>query len=208
MEFKEIIPPSGKWNKVEVKPSPGKGIGVFATKKIKQGEALCWYDGILCQVYDKNWNNIAPVFITGKGGYNQATKEFNNQYDVLAGTTKEFRKGGVASLINDFSTSNNGEEIYKNIINKNYNCDKQIKYDENGFKSYIVIAGRNIEKGEELYVPYGEMYWTDVDKKWTEEDIKKILDKINENYNQEHNSIDDYINRANIVKEIKDFWLD
>ena len=202
-DFKEITPPSGKWNKVEVKPSPGKGLGVFATKKIKKGEAICWYDGIICRIYNKDWTNIAPVLITGKGGYNQNT----NDTDVIAGTTKPLRKGGVASLINDYSTTNDYDEIGKNLLNKKYNCDRQIIYDENGnFKSYIVIAEKNIDIGEELYVYYGVDYWTNTDIKWSEEKIKNIVKEQNKDYNQEHNSIDDYIRRAEIVKTLKSWW--
>lgn len=204
-DFKEIIPPSGKWNKVEVKPSPNKGNGVFATKKIKKGEAICWYDGILCKIHNDDWTNIVPALISGKTGYNQNT----SHNEVLAGTTKEFRKGGVASLINDYSTTNDINEIRMNMLNKKYNCDRQIKYDENGnFKSYMVIAERNINIGEELYVYYGVNYWTDTGKKWTDEDIKNIVHSQNTDYKQDHNNIQDYIDRAEIVKTLKKFWLD
>ena len=205
MDFEVITPPSGKWNKVEVKPSPGKGNGVFATKKIKKGEAICWYDGVFCKVYDKYWMNNAPVFITGKTGYNQNTKYYPDKdyYDCLAGTTRELRKGGVASLINDYSNSADPEVILKNLLYKRYNCDKQITYDEDGnFKSYIVVAEKNIELGEELFVCYGDKYWTCADKKWKEEDIKNIVQEKNPDYSQSHNSIEDYITRAKIVKNL------
>lgn len=202
-EFKKITPPSGKWNKVEVKPSQGKGNGVFAIKKIKKGEVICWYDGILCKILNDDWDNIVPALITGRIGYNQNTR----RNEVIAGTTKEFRKGGVGSLINDYSTSNDVNEIRKNLYEKKYNCDREIKFDENGnFKSYMVIAERNIDIGEELYVYYGEMYWTDIDKKWGDEDIKNIVKEQNTDYNQEHNSIDDYVKRAEIVKTLKEWW--
>ena len=202
-DFKEIIPPSGKWNKVEVKPSQGKGNGVFATKKIKKGEAICWYDGILCKIYDDDWYNVVPALITGRTGYNQNT----NQNEVLAGTTQHLRKGGVASLINDYSNTNDINEIRMNLLNKKYNCDRQITYDENAnFKSYFVIAERNIDIGEELYVYYGVDYWTNADKKWTEEFIKNIVQEQNKDYNQEHNTLQDYIDRANIVKTLKSWW--
>ncbi len=202
-DFKEITTPTGKWNKVEVKPSPNKGNGVFATKKIKKGEAICWYDGILCKIYDDDWTNVVPVLITGKGGYNQNT----SPNEVLAGTTQHLRKGGVASLINDYSTTNDINEIRMNLLNKKYNCDRQIKYDEDGnFKSYIVIAERNIDIGEELYVYYGVDYWTNLDKKWTDEDIKIIVQKQNTDYKQEHNTLQDYIDRANIVRNLKSWW--
>ena len=202
-DFKEITAPTGKWNKVEVKPSPNKGNGVFATKKIKKGEAICWYDGILCKIYDNNWNNVVPALISGKTGYNQHTSHTN----VIAGTTQHLRKGGVASLINDYSTTNDINEIRMNLLNKKYNCDREIKYDEDGnFKSYIVIAERNIDIGEELYVYYGVDYWTNYGKKWSDEDIKNIVQVQNKYYNQDHNTIQDYIDRANIVKNLKSWW--
>lgn len=207
MDFKVIEAPSGKWNKVEVKKSQGKGNGVFAIKKIKKGEAICWYDGICCKVYKNEWQNIASVWITGKSGYNQNTKITNEWTDVLAGITQPLCKGGVASLINDYSNSNDPMVVYQNVKNKKYNCDKQITYDEdNNFKSYIVIAERNIDVGEELFVCYGEMYWTHPEKKWKDEDILKLVHKQNKNYKQDNNSIQDYIDRANIVKDLKEFW--
>lgn len=211
MDFKEIIPPAGKWNKVEIKESPGKGLGVFTVKDIKKGEALCWYDGICCGFEDQIWANVAPVFITGKSGYNQNVNSGNNfthkiYNHVLAGTTNGFRKGGVASLINDYSTTNDPNIIRKNLKEKRYNCDKQIRYDGKEFRSYIVFAERNISKGEELFVCYGHMYWTNLEMKWKDSDILNLVHKQNEMYNQEHNTLQDYKRRAEIVKTLNPWW--
>ena len=62
-----------------------KGLGVFATRKIKRGEFCCWYDGIMCGNY------LNTLLITGEHGYAQETNR-----GWIAGIRTPTRPGGVA----------------------------------------------------------------------------------------------------------------
>ena len=70
--FKVVDVPNGKFNKIEVKESKcvgssiGKGLGVFATKKINKGEIICWYDGIFISIKDMDFLNEIVAIVSGK----------------------------------------------------------------------------------------------------------------------------------------------
>jgi len=170
-DFNVVDVPNGKFNKIEVKESNGKGMGVFATKKINKGEIICWYDGIFISIKDMNVLNEIVAIVSGKNGYNQhITKN-----ECIAGFTKVFRKGGCAQLVNDYSTTTDEEEVLKNIINGKYNCRPEMTYDNEGkFKHLFFIASRNIKEGEEIYYPYGAPFWKNTGDESIEETVKEL----------------------------------
>jgi hypothetical protein len=43
----EVLDTSGLELRVEVRPSPVHGLGVFATEKIEAGDRICYFDGDL-----------------------------------------------------------------------------------------------------------------------------------------------------------------
>ena len=191
--FRIVDIPNGNFNKVEVKESKGKGLGVFATKKIKQGEIICWYDGIFVSIKQMEAQNVIPTLIVGKNGYTQFLSSNN---ECIAGFTKVFRNGGVGQLINDYSTTTDPNEELINIITKKYNCDMEIKYDDKGnFKYLYFIAERNIREGEEILHHYGVHYWESIGS----EETFTYMKKINPNYNLKNDRTFDYVNRAFIV---------
>ena len=190
--FRIVDMPNGKFNKVEVKESKGKGLGVFATKKIKKGEIICWYDGILVSIKQIEALNEIPSLIVGKNGYNQ----FLSKNECIAGFTKVFRNGGVGQLINDYSTTTDPNEEKINILTNKYNCDMERKYDDKGnFKYLYFIAGRNISEGEEILHHYGVHYW----KNTGSQELFTNMIKINPKYNLKNDSMSDYLIRAFIV---------
>jgi len=197
-DFKLTDMPIGKFNKIEVKESSGKGLGVFASKNIKKGEYICWYDGIYVsneaglELKDRN---LISNLITGKLGYGQNLSKGN---DVIAGFTKEFRKGGVAQLVNDYSKTTDEYESYKNVRDKKYNSDMERIYDASGnFKYLYFVAVKNIKKGEEILHYYGVDYW----KNNGDSKLFKIVCGIPE-YNLDNNHINDYLNRAIISSKL------
>jgi SET domain-containing protein len=191
-DFRITDMPNGKFQ-VEVKESIGKGLGVFATKKIKKGEIICWYDGIFMKVQNENLQNTIPTLVVGKNGYNQ---HLDANGSIIAGFTKEFRKGGVAQLVNDYSTTTDIHEEFKNISSGKYNCDKDYIYDSNGnFKYLYFIATKTIKEGEEILHHYGTHYWD-----WTGDDsIFTETKKITSDYNTNNNTMRDFVKRAIIV---------
>ena len=195
-DFRIVDMPNGKFN-VEVKESIGKGLGVFATKKIKKAEIICWYDGIFMKVQDKDLQNIIPTLVVGKNGYNQHIDANGN---IIAGFTKEFRKGGVAQLVNDYSTTTDIHEELKNISSGKYNCDKEYIYDSNGnFKYLYFIATKNIQQGEEILHHYGTHFWD-----YTGDDsIFTYIKKKASDYNTNNDSMRDFVKRAFIVNKFR-----
>jgi len=205
MDYKLITPPIGKWDKVEIRQAGHKGNGVFAKKNIKKGEVLCWYDGIHLFPKDKDFINIYPAFVSGKTGYNQNIKDG----EVIAGFPYEYRKGGIAQMINDYDTTADVSEINKNISEGKYNVENSLAYDSDGnFKYFYSFASRKIKAGEELLRLYGEMYWTDNERKWTPTIIKHICNDICkiEEYNLGCDGVEDYLYRCSLMGKVIKWW--
>jgi SET domain-containing protein len=191
--FRIVDMPNGNFNKVEVKESKGKGLGVFATKKIKSGEIICWYDGIFVSINQIKALDAIPTLITGKNGYSQ----FLSENECIAGFSKVFRNGGVGQLINDYSTTTDPNEELINMRTKKYNCDMERKYDDKGnFKYLYFIALKNIKKGEEILHHYGVYYWENIGDP---EAFTKMM-KLIPFYNIKNDSMRDYVIRARIVE--------
>ena len=78
---------------VEVRPAPGKGNGVFATRTIKKGQVCCFYDGILIepnlwQGFKEGMTRLTllGVLISGEHGYNQQFDKHN----IISGYVQQF----------------------------------------------------------------------------------------------------------------------
>jgi hypothetical protein len=141
-------PPYIKSYPVEVRPSEGKGNGVFATRNIPRGTVVCWYDGIMMA------DSAAALLITGKQGYNQLVNDF-----VVAGFPEMMHKGGCAQLINDYATEyEEGDLKYRKHINVNIDFGGAEEMD-GGRSSIAFITTKKIKKGSELFYHYGQGYW-------------------------------------------------
>ena len=109
-------PKIGKLKKgypVEVKPAGIKGNGVFATRDIKRGEILCFYDGIVCP------GSVFSGLISGDYGYGQSYNEVVSQGKTIAGFPECLRDGGCAQLCNDASTTYTDDTDLKYLKNIN-----------------------------------------------------------------------------------------
>lgn len=132
---------------VEVRPAGSKGLGVFATRRIRRGELCCWYDGMLCP------NRMFATAVTGDFGYAQST--VNDQ--VIAGFRTMLRPGGCAQLCNDASTEYIDMTDLKYL--KHINVTKALYSEASGGKAMIFFATKPIAKGDELLYSYGAEYW-------------------------------------------------
>ena len=142
---------------VEVKPSPGKGMGVFATRNIKRGDVCCYYDGIIAPP-------IIGVWTTGRHGYTQFVgQEDDGDSLTIAGFPKELAKGGVAQLCNDAATDYDDDKDLNYL--KHINVREYIFTKDNQHCS-VFRATKRIKKGQELFYTYGASYWKGKKKRW------------------------------------------
>ena len=148
-------PKIGKLKKgypVEVKSAGIKGNGVFATRDIKRGEILCFYDGIVCS------DLTVGTLMSGSHGYNQSYGEASTYRELrtvgrsIAGFPECLRDGGCAQLCNDASTTYTDEKDLKYLKNINV---KEV-YSGNTF---VFCASKRIKKGQEILYSYGPQYW-------------------------------------------------
>jgi hypothetical protein len=133
---------------VEVKSAGDKGMGVFATKNIKQGDICCYYDGIICD------GSKSALLITGEYGFSQALPRSSR---VLAGFRSQIRHGGCAQMCNDASTTYTDNKDLTYL--KNINVEEYSGYDDSGQPFFCFVATKRIKKGEELLYSYGNGYW-------------------------------------------------
>ena len=152
---------------VEVKPSPGKGNGVFATRTIKQNQICCFYDGIVINAGVAGMT--LAMMSSGEHGYNQNIPDKLER--CIGGFPFQARPGGCAQLCNDVSMdyTDNAANYAKSNIKPVMHIMK------NGLPLLIFLAKRNIYEGEELLYHYGKEYWeTHVMKQTDEYEFNKF----------------------------------
>jgi len=119
---------------VEIKPSKltNAGDGLFATKSIKKDEFICWYSGVY----------LSKEFI--ENGYYES--------DYL------FQPRGRNKLVIDASDPNScyGRYINDSLSKMKKNSDFESYADTH---SAAIIATKNIRKGSEIYISYGNNFW-------------------------------------------------
>ena len=160
-------------NKVEARPSPVHGTGVFATRTIKKGELVTMYPG------------DAVLDIKGNGKANVAASEKLLEFcDNSMPKLKEILKGqreyrcnvsgtvgiygfpGFAEdpaylghMINDSATAcadPRSIPVYMAATEKKSNC----KFHACAKNRHIaILATKKIKKGRELFISYGWAYW-------------------------------------------------
>ncbi|XP_038589969.1 N-lysine methyltransferase KMT5A-A-like [Micropterus salmoides] len=121
---------------MEVQHIEGKGRAVFATRCFQKGEYVVEYYGDLLQITDAKKREAEYAQNPATGCYMYYFQYLCKTYCVDA--TKESDRMG--RLINH---------------SKNGNCQTKL-HDINGVPHLILVASRNIDKGEELLYDYGD----------------------------------------------------
>ncbi|XP_030598010.1 N-lysine methyltransferase KMT5A-A [Archocentrus centrarchus] len=121
---------------MEVQHIEGKGRAVFATRCFQKGDYVVEYHGDLLQITDAKKREAEYAQNPATGCYMYYFQYLCKTYCVDA--TKE--TGRMGRLINH---------------SKNGNCQTKL-HDINGVPHLILIASRNIDKGEELLYDYGD----------------------------------------------------
>jgi hypothetical protein len=170
---------------------PGAGNGLFATRNIKRGEIIGFYDGVflrnrnseyveqyLQQCRDnKHCLTDVDIMLIQMEHYKQDLPEKDT---VVWGYPVQLRTGGYCQIINDkfteyrlkkgckndtniysYEVKSNGKWVCYNIAGRAYNVTLS---DQCCDPSKLWFeATQNILKGEELYHSYGMSYWEDCD---------------------------------------------
>jgi SET domain-containing protein len=167
-------------NKVEVKESNIHGVGVFAKQNILSGELITFYPGDIVE-YNPNEDRHIPGHITtiikskslenqfpGKTYLDLMSNDYafdiNTKYTMMGHPYFKECMDYVGHLINDGAKSNStlkSNEIYYKISKIKQNCDFYSLKDLH----IAIIATKNINIGEELFIHYGIGYWESYNKK-------------------------------------------
>ncbi len=159
-------------DKVETKPSIIHGNGVFARMNIQKNDLVTFYPVDIVEYYPggkrkekipgkiyfskrlKRKNNLTNIINYDNHSY---ACHLNENFTLIA--DPDFKNPThLGHLINDVGIHDSTEqsiEKYKETLDKT-NC--QI-YQSNNDLKIVVIATKNIEKGNELFLHYGVGYW-------------------------------------------------
>ena len=161
-------------DKVELKKSLIHGLGVFAKQNINKGELITFYPGDFVE-YTPNEDSDLPNHLTilyrsqrfenkfgevtdSKFRNNDYGFELNSFYSIIGCNHFTDDPNYLGHFINDGAKTNSTEkqnEIYLKISNLKRNCKFHILKDLH----VAIIATKNINIGEELFIRYGLSYW-------------------------------------------------
>lgn len=168
------VPP--KCNKVYVKDSKLHGKGVFAKEGIKKGETITYYPPHFIIFFPKGHvavDNEVVVLPNNNIVKSVFTKELlftynhyiSNHYQICGDPEIIDNMSFVGHIINDCVRGHSPQD--------NYNMEKYMElalklcnsYSQFDNKNYLIpiIATKNIERDEEILLPYSYEYWENYD---------------------------------------------
>jgi len=173
LNFLSEILPFGL-DKVELKKSLIHGLGVFAKQNIIKDEIITFYPGDFVE-YHPNEDSHLPNHLTilyrskrfenkfgtvtdAKYRDNDYAFEVNSFYGIIGCNHFTDDPNYLGHFINDGAKTNSTEksnEIYLQISNLKRNCKFHIIKDLH----VAIVATKNINIGEELFITYGLNYW-------------------------------------------------
>lgn len=159
-----------KLTKVEARPSPVHGTGVFAVRDIKQGELVTLYpgdavmkvvgSGAQAAVSDKLAKFCGESVDMVKLLEGLRPYRFNVTETIAVLGFPKFDKDPayLGHLVNDGAATTD-EETYAAATAKAMNC----RYHVCAKKGHVaIVATRDVKEGEELFASYGSAYWASV----------------------------------------------
>ena len=163
-----------KLNKVEVKESAVHGLGLFAKTNILKGELITLYPGDIIE-FTPNGDRDQANHLVRRSCSLRSQEQFANidessiNYDYAFTLDKFYSIIGnpyfindssyLGHFINDSSVCYHNEESirdYLSNINTKNNCKFQILCGLH----VAIVATKNINIGEELFISYGIKYWS------------------------------------------------
>jgi len=145
--------------KCEIRNSPGKGKGVFAAEDIKKNGFITFYpgDGFVDKRADPpKTYTMVEVDIFASRGYHHRI-----DWGYIIGDSKKIDDPAyLGHMINDGASISKPEnlEMYKKVSRLKLNANIVELYTD-GVPHVGVMSTRDIPRGEEIFVSYGEDYW-------------------------------------------------
>ena len=181
------LAPTIKNGRLEIRPSTikGAGNGVFAVDNFKKGQLVTYYQGPILpteefeklRLEDVRYVTHARQFVPGR--FIQVGNQ-NPQGKWITDPGEELKESGVGSYINDargsdrlnvmfkfIDTMTNQEAVMRLLTATGIPLTKDfinhakvlpVKID-NAQRLVAIVATRNIESGEELFINYGELHF-------------------------------------------------
>lgn len=147
--------------RVEVKPSPVHGRGVFTTEDVSKGSKLCMYDGEDMSKSEHKARGEDLSYVMSHPG---------NPSIVRVGFQQEKDPFGVGQFINDFACLNIADRL--DIKPTTFrDCENYVRvYQERSYNGanvsfqlaeghFWLYATKDIRRGDELFLKYGADYW-------------------------------------------------
>ncbi len=174
--FQEIPDESGIQLRVKVGPSPGRGLGVFATADIPKGEKVCYFKGVTksdkvkVTMY-KTAEGVLGIRNAGEVFAKTCTQDKDGDMCLAHPNPKkravrigdaEAKEGlGVGQFVNDadrpvlqstdFAEGSREVERYQKKSLSGSNCEVR--------QDFWFVSTRTVREGEELVTHYGPHYW-------------------------------------------------
>ena len=144
--------------KTVLKKSPGRGLGCYAKRNIKKYEIACTFSGILSteKFYTKKYKRILKHIAQGKKDYADPAKyAIDVDMDHITGILDPTSHHGIIQR-------HQSHAWYANEPGKNDSLNGEIAQNF-GTYDLVILAIKDIKKGEEILVYYGDRYERDYD---------------------------------------------
>ena len=136
--------------KVRVAKSDVHGYGLFARTDIGEGEVVCMYSGICCDYLEPTNRSDYILAVLWEHPF---TFTGEKQVWYLDSTHKDNAAGRYANDVHNTKHETDGPNAY-------YTDSPLLPHPLAKDKCYVYMrALRDIKKGEEIFVSYGEKYW-------------------------------------------------
>jgi hypothetical protein len=171
---------------------PGAGLGVFSTKHFKEGEYICYYDGIVFdpETYqDKDYLELDKHL---EYDYELAYPDYGSSASIF-GYKNPRTDDGIGQFINDAASYEPTGYYAVDTALKQCYIAHSVSMENVVIRGKQVYAKRDISKGEELYFHYGDTYWKGKyarDKLLT---ILKGMDKVSIYFSPQRKKVDKYL---------------
>jgi hypothetical protein len=163
---------------VELRPSRVHGRGVFAKRKISKNEIVTFYPGDMVSWHANGRHPDDPTYVgigmdhegdgltmSAKVNYEKDRDCYNDYstmvvpfYDVIGTPENDKNPAYLGHFINDAAKANKDERSIP-IYNAISQAKANVKFMSIHDLHVAIIATRDIEADEEIYIPYAAKYW-------------------------------------------------
>mmetsp|Transcript_745 Transcript_745/g.2079 ORF Transcript_745/g.2079 Transcript_745/m.2079 type:complete len:186 (+) Transcript_745:26-583(+) len=143
---------------VEIRPSPGKGMGAFTKTKKHLGDVLGWYDG---EVLTEQQRRARIMQIGPLDAHDEEWLESRHRRGVRVSADYLLGLGDGTYIDAEDPAESNWCRYINHDSDPNVGLFREKWEDGETYPTFIVL--RTCEPGEELCFDYGEGFWIDED---------------------------------------------